>query len=209
MKVFRPANRPSYYIRLRRGGVDKWVCLHTSVKREAEDRAARYAYSQLPENIRAVATPPETPLSDAWRQYLLSDSARAATESSLKSKFMVWDAFRQSSRCRTMESVTPAVAGEYLRMVAKRSSPQTAKHHKSSLSAIWKSVWPDRDNPWTKTAPMPVLHAEKYRAYSDDEIDRILSACNDEWRRLVQIGLYTGLRLSDAVSVAGDSVVDG
>lgn len=207
MKLYRRPNRKSYYTRVYSGGREKLVCLHTDSKKEAERILARMAYDRLPESIRRYHDRPETPLNNAWDEYLKTESAKACTESTLLSKYRIFDAFLLATKIRTVEKVTPSVAGDYLRDVSERATAATAKRHKSTMSSIWKALWPDRDNPWQQTAPMPVIGPKKYRAFTNEEISAILTVCNAEWRRLVQVGIFTGLRLADAVSVSASQVV--
>lgn len=209
MKLYRRPNRKSYYTRYRENGRIVQLCLHTESKREAEHRLAGLAYSRLPSSIRTVATRPETMLSDVWRMYLRTDSGKVLKKSSLEEKFAKWDTFTKWVKVKTVEQITPDVAARYLASVAERTSPQNANYTKGALSSIWRSVFPAMTNPWTATPPMPVIGADKYRSFTDDEMSRILAALSGDMRRLTEVGLYTGLRLKDAVHLHSAQIVDG
>ena len=79
-----------------------------------------------------------------------------------------------------------------------KAAPKTYNNNRGSLSVLWNmlAVY-DVENVWQKIPPRTGGKAVKYRAYTDDEVRRILANCTGFWYDAVVIAFYTGLRISD------------
>jgi len=195
--IFRRPNRPSWYIRLYSGGRERWISLRTESRREAEARAARIRYCNLPDVIRAVATPPPMPLDDLWPAFLSSSDLKPQT---VESYHRILSLFCRWARVATAERVTQAVAEQYLNSM-RAKAPRTANLARGVLSHVWKTVGlPD---PWVqcRTRPRKTI---PFRPLTDDEVSRALAEAAKVapwWRPLILVGFYTGLRISDAATL--------
>lgn len=79
------------------------------------------------------------------------------------------------------------------------------------LSAVWDALQKRglvTENPWKVAKPQKDSSIQKHgRAFTMDEIKRVLDACPHEWQQhTVMIGLYTGLRLSDIFALKWESI---
>lgn len=206
MKLYRRPNRKSFYTRQYSGGREKLVCLHTSDKREAERILVRMAYDRLPENIKKYHDKPGMTLREAWREYSESPKYITLADTSKKSISYSWNRFVNWTNKKNIDDVSIEVAESFLSFVRETASPQTAKQYRSYFSTIWKYVLRDPQNVWFCVRIDPVIEKKKYRSLSNEELNRLFAYCSGEELRAVQIGLYTGLRLSDAIAVHSDQI---
>lgn len=106
---------------------------------------------------------------------------------------------------RLAETAVKRVSGSW--------SPNTYNKFLGGLAIVWKGILPivgSEVNPWT-ALPRKRLDTSVRRALTDIEIERVLTTAKGEDRILFAIGLYTGLRLGDAVrlswkDIKGDAV---
>lgn len=89
-------------------------------------------------------------------------------------------------------------------------SPNRHNKYLNGLGLVWKAVGGSvgaKENPW-EALPRRRLDTSVRRALTDEETNRLLATATGEMRILVAIGLYTGLRLGDAVHLTRDSLKD-
>jgi integrase len=87
-------------------------------------------------------------------------------------------------------------------------SPNTYNKHLNGLAVVWKAVTPIvgcPGNPWT-ALPRKRLDTNVRRTLTDEEIERVFAEAKGEDRILFAIGLYTGLRLGDAVKLSWNNI---
>jgi integrase len=197
--IFRRPGRPSWYVRLRAGGRDRWISLRTTSRREAEARAARIKYADLPEVIRAVSPPPSMPLAELWRQYADSSQLKPSTLESYEAIFRSFARFAGRGSA-TADRITPAMADHYLRTIP---AARTANLARGVLSVVWRSA--GLTDPWAGIKPRRGQNTP-FRPFSDAEILRLLELASPEWRALIQVAVYTGLRFTDAVHLHRDQI---
>lgn len=104
---------------------------------------------------------------------------------------------------RTAETIMKRISGAW--------SPNTYNKHLNGLALVWKAVMPivgSMSNPWT-ALPRRRLDTSVRRALTDEEIAKVLETAKGEDRILFAIGLYTGLRLGDAVGLSRKDVEGG
>lgn len=95
-----------------------------------------------------------------------------------------------------------------VKKMPRKWSPNTYNKHLNGLSVIWKAVMPIvgcSQNPWT-ALPRKRLDTSIRRALTDKEIEKIFAKATGEDRILFAIGLYTGLRLGDAVRFSWSNI---
>ena len=111
-----------------------------------------------------------------------------------------------------IRDVTDGVADAFARRLAEGAiSPNTYNKHLNGYALIWDTVMGVvgiASNPW-RTIPHKRLDTSVRRALTDDECERLLAAAVGEMRTLLAIGLYTGLRLGDAVHLRRSDIRDG
>lgn len=133
--------------------------------------------------------------------------------------FTAW-AGQHHPEAAELRGVTPALAREYAKHLLERVRGTTYNRHLNALALIWatlaardangRAVYPDAKlggNPfaWDKATKsgIPRVKLEKAdrphrrRDLSVEEIAKLLTTATGEYRVLIALGFYTGLRLGD------------
>lgn len=84
-------------------------------------------------------------------------------------------------------------------------APRTYNGHVKNVRKVFDTACPDLDNPFRKIALLRETSVS-YRDLSDAEIDQLLELARGDWKRVVTVGMYTGLRFKDAVLLEWASV---
>lgn len=103
------------------------------------------------------------------------------------------------------------MAESLARRLGEGVSPNTYNKRLNGLSVVWRAVMESAGvsvNPWDGL-PRRRLDTRVRRALTEEETERLLSVAEGEMRRLVAIGLYTGLRLGDAAHLSWSDIRDG
>jgi len=124
-----------------------------------------------------------------------------------------WSAWMRRERPRRalLREVTAADAAAYLDALRGRGrSGKTANDYRGLLAQAWDWLagGAGADNPFRATRRAPRVGVER-RPLSREELARLLDAAaarGPDWRRLLLVGLYTGLRLGDAVALDWERV---
>ncbi len=114
-----------------------------------------------------------------------------------------------------LDSITPQVMNDYYIMLMGRVRKSTAEKHLSYVktllsNAVTLDILPS--NPAAKilkqsVAAEQVNHDVQRRAFTLEELHRVLDACDGEWRSMVLVSLYTGgQRLSDMANLKWSQV---
>jgi integrase len=64
------------------------------------------------------------------------------------------------------------------------------------------------ENPFFGNLTVPELQTQSKEAFTPEELKQIAEAATGDWRYLVGIGIYTGLRLTDAVHLKYENITD-
>lgn len=83
---------------------------------------------------------------------------------------------------------------------SKRVSASTVNHSIKFLRMVFRSAKKDgliSANPAEHVGLVKRTEPKTRRAFTVDELKKVLSVCNDEWRSMVLFGFYTGQRLAD------------
>ena len=107
-------------------------------------------------------------------------------------------------RLRTMDEVDERIAARFVADQRGRYAPQTITLTISELSQIWRGLKIER-NPWTDIPPERGGGVPR-RAFTDDELARVIGRAEGEMRTLLMVGAYTGLRISDAATLRWEYV---
>lgn len=114
-----------------------------------------------------------------------------------------WAAWMQRERPRRelVRETTARDAAAFLdALAAAGAGGKTRNDYRALLSQAWGLVGAGADNPW-RAAPLARTQRLDRRPLSREELARLLEAAptvGAEWRRLLLVGVYTGLRLGDA-----------
>ena len=97
-------------------------------------------------------------------------------------------------------AVGDALVERFAARLAREVGPNTYNKALNALQGVWKAVgarFGVQANPW-EGLPRKRLDTHVRRALTKAETDAIVAAAEGEYKGLVLIGLYTGLRLGDA-----------
>lgn len=162
--------------------------------------------------LEAQAAPPGARLSELvelWRRSPrrrdCSAGMMAQYERHIRA-FVVWAGDDMEIR-----AVDDSMAEAYAAHLAAGASPNTYNKYINSLDAAWRAVGRSvgaKGNPWAEM-PRKRLETHVQRALTVDETDKILEVATGEVRKIIAIGLFTGLRLGDACRLKWSAVVGG
>ena len=109
---------------------------------------------------------------------------------------------------RPMDAVTARDITLFRHALAGRVAGSTANKILKILRGAWSQAARDglvRENVFLRVELVKASKAER-RAFTLDEIKRILAEANREWRGMVLIGFYTGQRLGDIAALSWENV---
>lgn len=163
----------------------------------------------------AAARETALPLSEAWRAFdesLYHREWAAGTRRVNEARvcaFLDWMR-RRHPEARTVRDVSGAHAEEFLRDVRGRLSGKTFNEYRAILSQAWNGLRRIassgvESNPWTDIERVE-RRSHTRRELTVEELGRVVGATDGEMRTLFAIGIYTGLRLGDAVHLEWGAV---
>lgn len=105
---------------------------------------------------------------------------------------------------KDLNYVTPSDVTKFRNELSSRLSSASVNLYVKILRSAFKSAWMHeliKENPAAKVSGVNKGKAKgkggSRRAFTADELHRILAVADDEWRGLILFGLYTGQRLGD------------
>jgi len=110
---------------------------------------------------------------------------------------------------QSLATLGAADVKNYRAQVAARvSAATTNKHLKILRTAFGRAVKEEyiRQNPAALVDKLKVTDSQKRRPFSMAEIRKILGSADPEWKTMVLLGLYCGLRLSDCAHLTWQNV---
>jgi integrase len=116
--------------------------------------------------------------------------------------------FLGNKATKPMDTISIKHINEYRAHLSKRVSGSTVNKHLKILRGAWIKAHRERlisENAFMMVGFVSGTKAKR-RAFTMDELRRILGACNSEWRGLVMFGLYTGQRLGDCAGLTWDNI---
>ena len=149
------------------------------------------------------------PLSGAWETFdgsLARRSVSANVNRIYEKRWGVFLAWMQKNRpdARALADVDAEAADAFMREIRARSAPKTYNDYRALLSQVWrildKPAGLDGFNPWREIKPLDRETHER-RELTAEELARVVEPLEGEWRVLFALGIYTGLRLGDAVNL--------
>ena len=158
---------------------------------------------------RAEAGRLSVPLAKAWEEFsksLSREPASKATEAMYEgrwNKFLVWMEENRPSMASVADVDADAAAG-FMQSVKNRSAPKTFNDYRALLLMVWrvldKPAGLDGFNPWQEIKPLD-KETHIRRELTVEELARVVGSLAGEMRVLFAVGVYTGLRLGDAVAL--------
>lgn len=163
---------------------------------------------------RATAGRVLVPLSGAWEAFDTSLARRSVSANVNRIYEKRWGVFlawmeRNRPAARGLADVDKETAEAFMREIRARSAPKTFNDYRALLSQVWRVLDADAGldgrNPWRGIVPLPKeTHAR--RELTVEELMRLTGSLDGEWRTLFALGIYTGLRLGDAVNLEWGAV---
>ena len=163
---------------------------------------------------RAAAGRLLIPLSKAWDAFNTSLSRKtvsAEVNRIYKSRWGVFRAWMEANRPGIvgLADVDKETAEEFLRGIKARYSPKTFNDYRVLLAQVWKildeAAGLEGFNPWRNIQAMD-KDPHSRRELTAEELGRVVAPLEGEMRVLFAIGIYTGLRLGDAVNLSWGKV---
>lgn len=212
-----------FYIRMRIHGRDVWRSLHTNNRRDAEILAYNQWYALQQPEARAILRLPDTLLETVWQDYAGSDDYKLLEISTQHTKLKRWNQFIKfcaEMRLESFDDITPDIAESFLNTCG--TAGKTFNNARGDLIKAFSVTCRryNRDNPFEavqcKTTSRGDGKSSDYRAFTDDEVKKILDAIRSsgmkyasEWYTACQIALYTGLRYKDIALLSWFAVKQG
>ena len=172
------------------------------------------ALAAVAETRRAAAGRILVPLSGAWEAFDSSLARRSVSANVNRIYEKRWGVFlgwmeRNRPAARGLADVDKETAEAFMREIRARSAPKTFNDYRALLSQVWRVLDADAGldgvNPWREIVPLPKeTHAR--RELTVEELMRLTGSLDGEWRTLFALGIYTGLRLGDAVNLEWGAV---
>lgn len=140
---------------------------------------------------------------DAWlrkKKLEVSDASEAAYR---LTTHKLLEHFRAKADKPT-DTITRRDAASFRDVLADRVSAPTVNKHMKIARMIWADAVRDsvcRDNVFAAVGRVKEGAKNRRRAFTLPELRSILDACDDDWRGMVLIGLYTGQRLGDCAAL--------
>lgn len=109
---------------------------------------------------------------------------------------------------KAIDTITAKEIIGYRAHLAKRVSGSTVNKHLRIMRGAWKQALREgliRENVFDRVDLVRESRSRR-RAFTMDELRRILEVCDAEWKGMVLFGLYTGQRLGDCAGLTWDNV---
>ncbi|EDM26520.1 integrase/recombinase XerD [Lentisphaera araneosa HTCC2155] len=202
-----------YYLRFTVNGKKKVVSLKTPNKAIATKEAEKYLSPQKASNeaeaaefiakAKGLISTERISLDDAWDLYFKSKRRRDSGKSTITSYKQHLQKFvrfveAEYDELIYLDELTPKVAEEFLESL--KVSPNTYNKYKNFLKLYFDTVSKDcgvTKNPFEGIISKS-LKKESWRELNDDEVDKLTSYPKGEVWVLMNLGIYTGMRLKDA-----------
>ena len=158
---------------------------------------------------------PALRIADAWEEYANGLNHRDWDKSTVThyegraAAFAAWMGKRYP-KTKELRAVTSEQAEEFMREIRDTRSAKTFNDYRALLSMLWEGLAKNpkariERNPWKEIRPL-AKDTHTRRALTVEELRRVCGAVQGEMRLLFAVGIYTGLRLGDAVTLEWGAV---
>lgn len=218
-----------YYAQMKLNGKMTRMSLNTRDRKEAlrglnelsfghdlssEERLAALAVKLKPKSATKM-------FDEAWNGYAHAPENVAQSEKARSEDLGIWKNFirwlhgqqKPGSRlnCKgahpeadCLDDITPAVASEYVEWLRDNRAPHTANRAVRILRRMWRLNGAET-NPWAAFRKFKESPAKR-RAFTREEVDRLIATAKGELRTLLTVGAYTGMRLGDCQRLRYESI---
>ncbi len=156
------------------------------------------------ERTTQVVIQSKTPLDMIWQEYTKNERVRALKPSTLNGNrdiLNVFLRFIQSAGVQYAEQINYEVAQAYLGDVRARGrSDGTLTNHRHCLHGIFKRVKRPLNmeaNPFADVEAPFRPQRETHRCFKSEELQKLLGIVSPEWKIVITLSYYTGLRFGD------------
>ena len=156
------------------------------------------------------------PLADVWMEYVKSPTRNDLSPATLNAKRIVWMNFASWMEhgylpVKDLAGVTSDMIAEYLACLRAEVCASTYNGRVCVLREIFRTLANKaclEEDPWEGVRLRPD-DSHSRRELTMDELKRLIDAAckhGEEWRKLILIGIYTGLRLGDCCRLDWSSI---
>lgn len=152
------------------------------------------------------------PLSDVWQAWLDNPKKRNPGPVTIQNYRSEWERFyawAEGQHVRFLHEVTPVKAEDYAEELWKSGvSPSTYNQHVTFLRGLFRVLKTKAglvSNPWDELTMMP-LEREGRRMFTPEELTKVCRTATGSLRYMIALGLYTGMRLGDVVTLRWDAI---
>jgi len=176
--------------------------------------AAAAELSRSARSKRAEAGRLAVPLAKAWRAFnesLARNDVSKEVNRIYESRWGIFLAWMRAHRpaIAAVSDVDADAAEAFMRHLKAKSSPKTFNDYRVLLSQVWKvldkAAGLDGFNPWREIKALG-KETHSRRELTAEELMRVVEPLEGEMRVLFAIGIYTGLRMGDAVNLSWGAV---
>jgi len=219
--VFRPKGRTRYYYEFTFGGKVHRKSLKTDDWDEACQRAARISaplqfqktaetYKRLQLEIDLAEQEVQvyvTPLVDVWQKFLASGEHVGCRQERDWRNFLKWIRAHQPG-ILNLSDLRREHMLEYRTTLAAQYSASTVNRKMMDIRRIFNTLDPECPRERDPFYRIRNLSSDPRgrRNLTLDEIGTLVSAAEGELRTLLAIGIYTGLRLGDAITLQWEQI---
>lgn len=104
---------------------------------------------------------------------------------------------------RALTTLQPRQIEDFKIKLTERVAPSTVNKGVKVLKAAFNAAVRNRQLEFNPAEHVEFIQVEQggRRPFKDDELKKLLSVANDEWRTMILLGYYTGLRLGDCANL--------
>jgi len=189
------------------------VKLNDKAERSRQLVAAVASIEQKVEKAEDIANPPLT-IADAWAVYAANLDRPDSGERTLANYAGHWSQFKtwlaaNHPQIRYLRDVTPQVAKLYAASLNTAGvSPNTYNKHVRFLELLFRILEKEartEANPFASIARKK-LKTNSRRALTVEELFRIIDTAEGDMQLLMELGIYTGLRLGDCATLEWSNI---
>lgn len=181
-----------------------------AAKRSGMEEAAK-ALTETAKTKRAEAGRLSITIKKAWGKFNSSLARGSISESTARTYAGRWEAFetwmeQNRPNVESLADVDEETAQEFMQSIKAKFSPKTFNEYRALLFMVWKTLdgaaGLEGFNPWSKERIKPLpKETHVRRELTVEEMAGVVAPLDGEMRTLFAIGIYTGLRLGDAVTL--------
>ena len=163
-------------------------------------------------------SPDVLPFSEAWAKWLAMPHKSKfgnPKPNTLAGYSAIWKRLEKwagEQNIHHLHELTPKQAEDYMgNLLASGITERTYSAHLKQLKAMFRTLKNQAGivlNPFGELAPME-LDTRGRKAFTREELASICAKASGDWRYLVGIGIYTGLRLTDALHLKWENISKG